>query len=115
MRQYNFFTYILTNHDRTVLYTGVTKDLEIRLIQHYFGSDNKDSFTAKYKCFYLVWFERHQYVQHAIDKEKQIKGLSRNKKIAMIEAENKNWTFLNKEIMEWPPIDPRADSSLRSE
>jgi len=70
MRQYNFYTYILTNFNQTVLYTGVTNDLERRLYEHYFGIEQKDSFTSKYKCFYLVWYERHQYINNAIE-EKQ--------------------------------------------
>lgn len=65
MRQYNFYTYILTNYERKILYTGVTNDLDRRLVEHYLGTDKKDSFTKKYRCFYLVWFERHQYIDHA--------------------------------------------------
>lgn len=103
MRQYNFYTYILTNLNKTVLYTGVTNDLERRLFEHYTGTDNKNSFTHKYKCYYLVWFERYQYIQHAIEREKQIKGWLRIKKNALIEEENPMWKFLNADIMEWPP------------
>jgi putative endonuclease len=102
MRQYNFYTYILTNYERKILYTGVTNDLDRRLHEHYFGTDQKESFTGKYKCFYLVWFERHQYVNHAIEREKEIKGWTRDKKIKLIEEENPNWIFLNSEVMEWP-------------
>jgi len=104
MRQYNFFTYILTNYTKKVLYTGVTNDLERRLFEHYFGTDQKESFTSKYKCFYLVWFERHQYINHAIEREKEIKGWVRNKKVRLIEEENPDWKFLNSDIMEWPPV-----------
>ncbi len=103
MRQYNFYTYILTNHNRKILYTGVTNNLERRLQEHYFGDDNTNSFTYKYKCFYLVWFERHQYIDHAIEREKEIKGWVRAKKIKLIEEENPTWNFLNNEVMEWPP------------
>jgi len=103
MRQYNFYTYILTNDERKVLYTGITNDLDRRLTEHYFGTDQKDSFTYRYKCFYLLWFERYQYVNHAIEREKEIKGWKRDKKIKLIETENPNWIFLNTEIMEWPP------------
>jgi putative endonuclease len=103
MRQYNFYIYILTNHNRKILYTGVTNDLERRLQEHYFGDDNTNSFTYKYKCFYLVWFERHQYINHAIEREKEIKGWVRAKKIKLIEEENPTWNFLNKDVMEWPP------------
>jgi putative endonuclease len=87
-----------------VLYAGVTNDLEIRLYRHFFGIDQKESFTSKYKCFYLVWYERHQYINHAIEREKEIKGWTRDKKIKLIEMDNPNWNFLNKEIMEWPPV-----------
>lgn len=104
MRQYNFFVYILTNYDRRVLYTGVTNNLERRLHEHYFGSDNKNSFTNKYKCFYLIWFERHQYIDNAIEREKEIKGWLRAKKIKLIEEDNPNWIFLNKDVMHWPPV-----------
>jgi putative endonuclease len=103
MRQYNFYTYILTNYTKRVLYAGVTNDLDRRLYEHYYGIDQENSFTAKYKCYYLVWFERHQYVNHAIECEKEIKGRIRSKKIALIEQENPDWRFLNKDIMEWPP------------
>jgi putative endonuclease len=80
--------------------------LEGRLYEHYFGLNNTDqkiSFTTKYKCFYLVWYERHQYIQHAIEREKEIKGWVREKKIKLIEEENPNWEFLNQSIMDWPP------------
>src|ERR1700712_5188958 len=103
MRHYNFYTYILTNYERRILYTGVTNDLERRLYEHYFATEQKDSFTSKYKCFYLVWFERHQYVNYAIEREKEIKGWTRAKKDKLIEEENPNWNFLNKEVMDWPP------------
>ncbi|MEO6150190.1 MAG: GIY-YIG nuclease family protein [Mucilaginibacter sp.] len=103
MRQYNFFTYILTNFNKKVLYTGVTNDLEKRLYEHYFNDESKNSFTSKYKCFYLVWFERHQYVNDAIEREKEIKGWTRGKKDALISEDNPEWKFLNEDIMEWPP------------
>jgi putative endonuclease len=104
MKQHNYFTYILTNYNRKVLYTGVSNDLDIRLQQHYFGIGQGNSFTSKYKCFYLVYYERHQYINHAIEREKEIKGWTRAKKITLIEQENPNWTFLNSEVMEWPPV-----------
>ena len=104
MPQYNFFTYILTNYGKKVLYTGVTNDLNKRLYEHYFAVNQGESFTSKYKCFYLVWYERHQFINHAIEREKEIKGWTRDKKINMIELENPNWIFLNSSIMEWPPV-----------
>jgi putative endonuclease len=103
MRSHNYYTYILTTSTKKVLYTGVTNNLERRLYEHYFGTDAKDNFTTKYKCYYLVWFERYQYVNHAIEREKEIKGWLRSKKIKLIEEENPEWRFLNSELMEWPP------------
>jgi len=104
VRQYNFYVYILTNYSKKVLYTGVTNDLNRRLYEHYFGTDKNNRFSSKYKCHYLVWYERHQYIDHAIERETEIKGWLRSKKVELIEQENPNWLFLNKDIMEWPPI-----------
>ncbi len=81
------------------MYVGVTNDLEIRLTQHIEGN-SKESFTHKYKCYYLVYYERYQYVNDAIDREKEIKGWSRAKKNALVETENSEWKFLNDEIKE---------------
>ena len=86
------------------MYTGVTNDLNKRLYEHYFTVNQAESFTAKYKCFYLVWYERHQYINHAIEREKEIKGWKRDKKNNLIDLENPTWTFLNSSIMEWPPV-----------
>lgn len=70
---YNYFVYILTNKNKTVLYTGVTNNLALRLQQHENG-DNKFSFTKKYSCYFLLYFERYQFIEHAIEREKEIKG-----------------------------------------
>jgi len=104
MRQYNFYTYMLTNYTKKTLYTGVTNDIERRIYEHYFGTDQKESFTFKYKCYYLVYYERHQYINHAIEREKEIKGWTRVKKNMLVEQENPTWRFLNIDIMDWPPV-----------
>ena len=97
MRQHNYFVYLLTNKTKTVLYTGVTNDLIVRITQHKDGLV-KNTFTKRYKCFYLVYYERFQYIDHAIEREKEIKGWTRIKKNALIEVENKQRRFLNDEI-----------------
>ncbi|MBB6239791.1 putative endonuclease [Pedobacter sp. AK013] len=97
---HNYFVYILTNKNKTVVYTGVTNDLEIRLRQHIENKENKFAFTYKYNCYYLVYFERFEDIEHAIEREKEIKGWTRIKKNALIELENKNWDFLNDRIIE---------------
>lgn len=96
--QHNYFVYILTNKNKTVLYIGVTNDLEIRLRQHING-ENTVAFTKKYNCHFLAYFERFQCVNDAIAREKELKGWTRNRKNLLIETENKNWKFLNDMIL----------------
>jgi len=88
-----YYVYILTNTYNTVLYTGVTNNLERRLWEHR-RRIHPFAFTTKYNIHKLVWFECYQYVEDAIAREKQIKGGSRHKKIALIERNNKTWRDL---------------------
>jgi len=67
-----YYVYILTNYSRTVLYTGVTNDLERRISEHK-QKLNPKSFTSKYKVDLLLWFEKHNDITEAISKEKLIK------------------------------------------
>ena len=99
----NYFCYIITNYSRTVLYTGVTNDLEIRLIEHYSNRGNTKTFSGRYNCFFLIWYERYDSPKTAIEREKEIKGWKREKKINLIKDLNPKFKFLNSEIMEWPP------------
>ena len=93
---YTFYTYILTNKNRTVLYTGVTNNLKVRLKQHK-EKLNPNSFTAKYNVNLLVYFETFQYINDAIDREKQLKKWNRQWKINLIEEENKDWKDLSED------------------
>ena len=97
IRSHNYFVYILTNFTKTVLYTGVTNDLRKRLEQHQLNKqrNNVNSFTARYNCVYLVFYERYQYVNDAIARETEIKGWTRKRKNELIESQNPNWNFLN--------------------
>jgi len=96
--QHNYFVYITTNPAKTVLYIGVTNDLRRRLFEHQENKGNNLSFAGKYFCYNLVYFERFQYIQHAIEREKQLKRWSRKKKENLIKTENPNWNFLNDEV-----------------
>jgi putative endonuclease len=78
------------------LYTGVTSSLVHRAWQHREGTF--DGFTKRYGCKLLVWFELHGTMPEAIAREKQIKGGSRTKKLALIEALNPDWNDLFPEI-----------------
>lgn len=97
-----FWTYILTNWEHTVLYTGMTNHLPFRLMEHYAGM--ADSFSSRYKTFYLVWQEETRYVNNAIELEKEIKSWKRDRKMQHIEENNPLWHHLNEDLIgNWPP------------
>ena len=76
----------------TVLYTGITNNLERRIFEHklkYFKG-----FTAKYNVNKLVYFEIYSDIYEAIQREKQIKNGSRQKKIDLIQSLNPRWKDL---------------------
>ena len=93
---YNFFIYILTNKNNTVLYTGVTKDLRERVYQH--KEKLVKGFTQKYNVDKLVYHERFSHIDEAIAREKQIKAGSRQKKIDLINSLNPEWIDLYDQI-----------------
>ena len=74
------------------LYTGVTSSLVHRAWQHRDGLI--EGFTKRHSCKLLVWYELHATMADAIAREKQIKGGSRAKKLALIEATNPDWEDL---------------------
>jgi putative endonuclease len=100
MWNYNFYIYITTNPAKTVLYIGVTNDLSRRIYEHTENKGNKKSFAGKYSCYNLVYYERFTHIEHAIEREKEIKKWRREKKDSLIESFNPDWTFLNKEVCE---------------
>ncbi|MES2445569.1 MAG: GIY-YIG nuclease family protein [Bacteroidota bacterium] len=85
--------YILTNYSHTVLYIGVTSDLYSRIIEHK-EKLYPNSFTAKYNCCKLVYYEQFITIEEAIGKEKQLKNWKRAWKINLINSENPNWDDL---------------------
>jgi putative endonuclease len=85
------FVYILASASG-VLYTGVTSSLDKRIIQHCFKT--VEGFTKKYNVMRLVYYETHPHIRAAIAREKQIKGWTRKKKIALIEGSNPKWQDL---------------------
>jgi len=95
---HNYYVYILTNKTETVLYTGVTNNLKERLYFHKNPLPFSKAFTVKYNCYCLVYYEHLFDINDAIKREKQIKGLSRAKKEALISSFNPSWRFLNDEI-----------------
>jgi len=87
-----FFAYIVSNASRT-LYVGVTNNLERRIHEH--RAKGADSFTRKYNITLLVHAEEFSQVGDAIAREKQLKGWSRARKIALIEKGNPAWNDLS--------------------
>lgn len=87
-----FYIYILSSNNNSVLYTGVTSDLIRRVYEH----KNKlcPGFTGKYNVNKLVYYEVYFDPVSAIEREKQLKGGSRKKKINLFEAENRKWDDL---------------------
>ena len=90
-----YYVYITTNKYNSVVYTGMTNNLEKRIYQH----KNKiiDGFTKRYNVNKLVYFEMAEDVKSAIEREKQIKGWTREKKNSLIENVNPTWSDLSSE------------------
>lgn len=93
MEYRTYQVYILTNKNHTVLYTGVTSNLKLRVEQHKMKSNPK-SFTARYNVDELVYYEQYFDIGEAIFREKQIKAGSRQKKLDLIKGFNSEWRDL---------------------
>jgi putative endonuclease len=89
-----YYVYIMSNKSGT-LYTGITNDLERRVYQHQCKSI--EGFTKRYNITRLVYFESTDDVTVAIAREKQIKGMLRNKKIELIKTLNSEWKDLSED------------------
>jgi putative endonuclease len=90
------FVYIMTNKAHTVLYTGVTSDLVKRVDEHKRGEGA--GFTQKYNVTRLVWYKVADDIRAAIEREKQVKAGSRQKKIDLINAMNPDWSDLGEDL-----------------
>jgi putative endonuclease len=100
-----YFTYIVASRSLT-LYIGVTGSLQKRMFEH--KRKLHEGFTATYNCNRLVWFERFVDPSNAIAREKQLKGWTRAKKIALIKKTNPTWidlseTWYTEEQLTWTP------------
>jgi len=91
------YVYILFNKKNGTLYTGVTSDIIKRVFEH----KNKlvEGFTTKYKVDKLGYYEQHDSIVSAIEREKRIKGGSRKSKLVLIESMNPNWEDLYDSII----------------
>lgn len=91
-----YYVYILTNRWNNVLYTGVTNDLQRRILEH--KNRALKGFTKRYNVDKLVYYEVAESIESAILREKQIKGGSRKDKIELINTMNSEWHDLYKEL-----------------
>lgn len=91
------FVYIITNKLNTVLYTGVTSNLKNRIFEHK-TKKYPNSFSARYNCSKLIYFEFHNRIEEAIHREKQLKKYHRKWKKELIEKENPYWDDLFKSL-----------------
>jgi putative endonuclease len=88
--------YMMASTRNGTIYVGVTSDLVKRAWQH--RESVIGGFTKQYGCNLLVWYEIHSTMEFAILREKQLKGGSRKRKLAQIEAANPLWRDLFDEI-----------------
>jgi putative endonuclease len=91
VRDHQYFVYIVCSGPAT-LYIGMTNSIYRRALQHKHGEI--EGFASKYHCNRLVYYESFDDVHKAIGREKQLKGWTRAKKIALIESKNPRWEDL---------------------
>ena len=84
--------YMMTNKRMGTIYVGVTSDLLRRVHEHRTGVT--PGFTKRYGLKRLVWFEQHEDISRAIQREKVLKHYVRDWKINLIEQENRWWDDL---------------------
>ena len=87
------FVYIMSNEYNTVLYTGATSNLVRRTHEHKTHAV-PGSFSDRYNCIKLVWYQIFSCIVDAIDEEKRLKGGSRQQKIDLINNSNPDWKDL---------------------
>ncbi len=86
----------MTNFTSSVLYIGVTNDIERRVYEH--KNKSVEGFTKKYNVSKLVYYETYSNVNDAIYREKQLKGKNRNYKKSIIEKENPQWSDISEKF-----------------
>jgi len=87
-----YWVYIVASKRNGTLYTGVTNDLARRAYEH--REKAAPGFTRRYEVGILVWYEEHDQIAVAIEREKQIKGWNRAWKLRLIEQNNSGWNDL---------------------
>lgn len=91
-----FFVYLMTNPNNTVIYTGMTNKLARRVSEH--KEKMIEGFTKKYNVVKLVYYEIYKDSYSAIEREEQFKAGSRREKVKLVEQNNPEWKDLSSEI-----------------
>ena len=91
-----YYVYMMTNSRNTIIYTGVTNDLVLRVHEH--RERLVSGFTKRYNVEKLVYYELFSDPKDAIAREKALKGSSRGRKVKLIESTNSSWRDLWEEI-----------------
>lgn len=92
-RIHQYWVYILTNAGHSLFFVGVTNDLHRRILEHR-SMEDKDSFTARYRGLKLVYYERHQWINEAIAREKKVKRWGKEWKRDLVKGLNPDWKDL---------------------
>ncbi len=92
-----YFVYLITNKPYGTLYVGVTRDLVKRIYEHRSGF--VEGFSKQHDLGHLVWYEAHESVIAAIEREKKIKKWRRDWNINLIQGENPEWQDLYETIV----------------
>lgn len=94
LTQKQYYFYILTNKNKTVIYCGVTNNLTERINEHTVAQGNKKTFTGRYNCHHLIYYEIFDSINDAIRREKEVKAWRREKQENLIATKNPSWEFL---------------------
>ena len=112
MKKQKGYFYISTNKNKNVLYTGSTKDLLKRVDEHRKGYQK--GFTRRYNVNRLICYEIFEHIDSAKDRERQVKGWTRRRKIELIELRNRRWEDLYNELVRDPSSSPSLCSGSES-
>ncbi len=98
-RNHRYFTYLLTNPARTVLYVGVTNALLGRLAQHRADAAGpRRNFAGQYNCIHMLYYKTYQWIADTIARKTEMKGWTRAQKIALIKSVNPDARFLEGDL-----------------
>src|SRR5438034_1952382 len=95
-RDYNFWVYIVTNRNHSVLYIGVIN----RLSWQTWAAPTNTGFASKYQCKKLIYYAHYRNVRDAIARESKLKKWSRIKKVELINWLNPRWENLGADVLQ---------------